>query len=524
MEKEKPKNEEKNIVNKKEKKKGKKKVIIIIVCILFIILIGLILLLLNQKRNTLPELPKPEITDGVRGEFGIDKNINESTIDKYLGRSDSVYRDMRMLEDPAKYENIGGDRFLSGYVKGFEVIPLPYIIPVEGLPEEVGDTYYGNTLFHIEDDKYIANYKESKKILEKIFPKDKVIFLMCGGGGYAGMTKNFLISMGYDENKIYNVGGYWYYKGKNNIVVPKNADGSLNFKDVPYHKINFDKLTKAKKYKAPKVKVTELKINTNKIELEEGASFKLEVIVLPNEATNKEVKWTSKDESIATVDKEGLVKATKEGTTTITVESIDGKKTFLCEVVVKKKKVSEKIKLDNLNNEISEFSLYDIDKMNDDFFNNVDDPSMHPEYYTITENGGYQANDLWRKEYNKYEKEKENAQNKRLEIFNRVVDAKKTFIVLIHTKECDVREYEVIDGAARILNQNGYNYFKVGTATSNGEETLEKSHLDTKDFNWSSSVMIVKNGNIYASINPDIDSIKNDSELKNWLSKYIDLK
>ena len=46
-------------------------------------------------------------------------------------------------------------------------------------------------------------------IIEQIFPKDKVIFLMCGGGGYAGMTKNFLVSMGWDENKIYNVGGYW---------------------------------------------------------------------------------------------------------------------------------------------------------------------------------------------------------------------------------------------------------------------------------------------------------------------------
>ena len=50
-------------------------------------------------------------------------------------------------------------------------------------------------------------------IINRLFPKDKVIFLMCGGGGYAGMTKDFLVTMGWDETKIYNVGGYWYYKG-----------------------------------------------------------------------------------------------------------------------------------------------------------------------------------------------------------------------------------------------------------------------------------------------------------------------
>ena len=196
----------------------------------------------TSNSNQIKELPLPEITGGSRGELGIDKNINESNIDEYLDREDSVYRDMRMLEDPAKYESIGGDRFLSGYIKGFEVTPLPYIIPVEGLPAEVGKTYSGKTLFSLVDGKYVANYEESMSIIEKIFPKDKVIFLMCGGGGYAGMTKNFLVQMGWDENKIYNIGGYWYYEGKNKVEVKKNGT-KYDFSDVPYNEINFDKLT-----------------------------------------------------------------------------------------------------------------------------------------------------------------------------------------------------------------------------------------------------------------------------------------
>ena len=78
-------------------------------------------------------------------------------------------------------------------MKGFEVVPYPYLVNVSGLPKEVGDTYKGNTLFTEKDGKYTANYKESMDILEYLFPKDKNIFLMCGGGGYAGMTKNLLV-------------------------------------------------------------------------------------------------------------------------------------------------------------------------------------------------------------------------------------------------------------------------------------------------------------------------------------------
>ena len=163
--------------------------------------------LVNRKTSKTSELPKPELSEGLRGTFGIDKNINETTIDNYLNRSDSVYRDMRMLKDPGNYEAIGGDSYLSGFIKGFEVVPYPYIVNVTGLPEEVGKTYEGKTLFTLKDGKYIANYNESLSILEYLFPKDKNIFLMCGAGGYAGSTKEMLVALGWDENKIYNIGG-----------------------------------------------------------------------------------------------------------------------------------------------------------------------------------------------------------------------------------------------------------------------------------------------------------------------------
>ena len=212
--------------------------------------IGLnIYILVNRKTSKVTNLPKPELSEGLRGTFGIDKNINETTIDNYLNRSDSVYRDMRMLKDPGNYEAIGGDSYLSGFIKGFEVVPYPYIVNVTGLPEEVGKTYEGKTLFTLKDGKYIANYNESLSILEYLFPKDKNIFLICGAGGYAGSTKEMLVALGWDENKIYNIGGYWYYNGNNNVEVKRTTNNKTyyDFYKINYHNIDFTNLTKVSK-------------------------------------------------------------------------------------------------------------------------------------------------------------------------------------------------------------------------------------------------------------------------------------
>ena len=196
--------------------------------------------------TALPGLPAPELAEGERGALGIDKNINESTIDSYLGRADSAYIDLRMLKDPGDYELIGGDSYLSGFVNGFEVVPFPYIVNVSGLPESVGDTYTGETLFTEKDGVYKANYAESLAILENLFPKDKVLFLMCGGGGYSGMMKKMLVTLGWDETRIYDVGGYWFYEGANNVSVKRTrVDGTTvyDFYKVPYHEIDFSELT-----------------------------------------------------------------------------------------------------------------------------------------------------------------------------------------------------------------------------------------------------------------------------------------
>jgi hypothetical protein len=155
-----------------------------------------------------------------------------------------------MLEDTATWENKGGERDLTGFVKGFEVIPYAYLteFPQEYIDqkasENVSGLYEGSTLFRLDEEgNYIANYEESLSILEYIFPKDKVIFLMCGAGGYANFTKQMLGALGWDTTKIYNVGGYWNYEGKNAISTKVEGSDKCDFSKVPYHNIDFDRLT-----------------------------------------------------------------------------------------------------------------------------------------------------------------------------------------------------------------------------------------------------------------------------------------
>lgn len=65
-----------------------------------------------------------------------------------------------------------------------------------------------------------------------------------------------------------------------------------------------------------------------------GKTATLAATITPANATNKAVTWKSSDETVATVDANGVVTGVKVGTATITVTTVDGSKTATCEVTV----------------------------------------------------------------------------------------------------------------------------------------------------------------------------------------------
>ena len=70
--------------------------------------------------------------------------------------------------------------------------------------------------------------------------------------------------------------------------------------------------------------------------LTEGDVFTLTAIVNPENATNKNITWSSSDNTVASVSN-GKVTALKAGKATITVKTDDGGKTATCEVTVNAK-------------------------------------------------------------------------------------------------------------------------------------------------------------------------------------------
>ena len=88
------------------------------------------------------------------------------------------------------------------------------------------------------------------------------------------------------------------------------------------------------KIEAPAVKVTGVTISDSSAEIFVGAGKQLSANVVPADATNKSVTWSSSDRSVATVDGNGLVKGVKAGQATITVTTADGGFTAECTVTV----------------------------------------------------------------------------------------------------------------------------------------------------------------------------------------------
>jgi len=80
--------------------------------------------------------------------------------------------------------------------------------------------------------------------------------------------------------------------------------------------------------------VVSVSLAPNSLILGVGASSVLKATVLPTNANNPKVTWASSNTSIATVDANGKVIAKAKGSAIITVASVDGNKTAICNVTV----------------------------------------------------------------------------------------------------------------------------------------------------------------------------------------------
>lgn len=166
------------------------------------------------------------------------------------------------------------------------------------------------------------------------------VFVIAGalGAGIAGVTG---CKKGNGDGDGGHTHNYQWVDDKNGTTHHEHCDVSgcdLPDKESEAHVWGTDNVCdkcEAVKSETPgAVNVESVSLNLSKYTVKTGKTVTLSVTVLPANATDKTVKWSSSDDKVATV-KDGVVTAVKAGTANITVTTNDGAKTATCAITVK---------------------------------------------------------------------------------------------------------------------------------------------------------------------------------------------
>ena len=92
--------------------------------------------------------------------------------------------------------------------------------------------------------------------------------------------------------------------------------------------------------RARTVSVTGVTLDRSSLSMIEGDTQTLTATVMPSDATDKSVSWSTSNPTVAAVSQTGLVTAKSPGSATITVTTVDGGKTASCSVIVQSQTVN----------------------------------------------------------------------------------------------------------------------------------------------------------------------------------------
>lgn len=130
----------------------------------------------------------------------------------------------------------------------------------------------------------------------------------------------------YDENKV-KIKSFSTSKNKSNSV-PITVEEKAFYVKIFGNNVNYTLTVE------DDVKATKIKLNKSKLTLKKGKTSTLKVTATPKEADTN-LTWKSSNTKVATVDKNGKIKAKKKGKVTITVTDKNSGKKATCTVTVK---------------------------------------------------------------------------------------------------------------------------------------------------------------------------------------------
>ena len=206
-----------------------------------------------------------------------------------------------------------------------------------------------NLTIHCVQNSYAHKFAEennikSEMLVNKIVIKTKTLLLSTGSSK--------ALSTSVSPSNAYNKGKKWVSSNKNIATV--NSKGVVTAKRRGTVKIYAKSIDGSMKQSECRVTVKQpvnkIQISRKSLTLNNGTKKGLKARLLPSNANNKKVKWSSRNNRVARVTSNGTVLAKHKGKTLIVASSTDGsKKTAKCTVTVKQPVKKVNIKNNSLN-------------------------------------------------------------------------------------------------------------------------------------------------------------------------------
>lgn len=145
------------------------------------------------QRKTLPEKQNPQSM------LMSESPIKPNNIDEYLFREDCVYVDLRKSES----------FYAEGHIAGFTNVPFyDYIAGFPGNTESLFQMTAKKGSYLGDAGSFVSNYNEAESIVRDMFDANKTVIAISTAGVESCYFLNLLFQLGYNPEKLYNVGSF----------------------------------------------------------------------------------------------------------------------------------------------------------------------------------------------------------------------------------------------------------------------------------------------------------------------------
>ena len=317
---------------KKEEKKNNKKLTIILIILISLVVIILGIIFITSKKNNVKTVEIPDVSSMTKEEAKEELKDLGLKVKIQSDVSETVEEGKVIKTSPRAGKNIkkGAEIivYVSGGTDGVEVINYvgKDIDMVEKELTAKGIKVVKKEEEHEKDEKDIKEkiiLAQDVEVGKKLSKGDKITFTI----------PTFVVTYPDFVKEVYKVEEVEKFCEENGCTVVKKEKESSTDKDGTIIYQSREAGTKVVKgasititvSKAPEnVLITKISLNQSSVSLSVSDTVKLSATINPSNATNQTLSWSSSNQTVATVDSSGTVKALAAGSTTITAEAKDG--------------------------------------------------------------------------------------------------------------------------------------------------------------------------------------------------------